>query len=138
MMNGVRKPVSAEKPLPDTAICSAKLRYGNGDARQFSTVRSVQRTRGAWRSNLSQTLVHTYLELIQTDRKRHIAVASTGTGSASLLPHFSHPGRHVDPYLRFGLRSQRGTSTAMGTAFEEIENTVWNKAAAQRQNMAIG
>jgi hypothetical protein len=30
------------------------------------------------------------------------------------------------------------TTAAMGTAFEEIENAVWNEAAAHRQNMTIG
>ena len=86
MMNGVREPfyLYRRKSLLQTLqYVAPKLRCGNGDARQFSAVRSVQRTRRAWRSNLSQTLVHTYLELIQTDLKRHIAVASTGTGSTS-------------------------------------------------------
>jgi len=30
------------------------------------------------------------------------------------------------------------TTAAMGTAFEEIENAVWNEAAAHGQNMTIG
>jgi hypothetical protein len=45
-------------------------------------------------------------------------------GIVSLIPHFSHPGRDVHPYVRFGLRRRVVTTAAMGMAREEMENAV--------------
>ena len=59
-------------------------------------------------------------------------------GIPSLVPHFSHPDRYVDPALRLRLRRRMVTTVAMSTALEEVENAVRNKAAAQRQNMIVG
>jgi len=61
-----------------------------------------------------------------------VCVSSTEVGFLSLLPHLSHSGRDVDPYLRFELQSQKATATTMGTAFEEIKHAVWNEPAAHR------
>ena len=54
-----------------------------------------------------------------------------------LVPHFTHLGRDIDSYLQFRSKRRIVASAAVGTAFEAIENAVWDEAAAHRQNMTI-